>query len=106
MNTESTVQYPLQSRNEAVIGVSFNPSRKPVVDLVKKLTAELMDVLDSVPVPPATFMDNTSGTNLQAEYGRWMSLAKTHLETASMFAVKALVHNPNTIQYESEVRNV
>jgi len=54
----------------------FNPSGDRDVTLVKALSAGLL-----------TFCQRPNGKT-----GRWMAIARTHIETAQMFAVKAVTY--------------
>lgn len=63
---------------ERAVGIGFNPSGNIRVDRVKKLCAELIDILH-----------DDRGEN-RDERARHASVAITDLETAQMRAVKAL----------------
>ena len=67
-------------------GVTFNPSQDRRVAKIKALAAGLMDAIDEemLALDPAD-----SGGK------RCMATAKTHLETAQMFAVKGCFMGPN-----------
>jgi hypothetical protein len=57
---------------------SFNPSEDNVVDQIKRATADLIDLVD-------TLRHDVS----DVEQARIVSLAQTHYENAAMWAVKA-----------------
>lgn len=59
------------------VGVDFNPSKQELVDIIKSKSAELIDLCEKMRV------------DASSEKNRRISLAQTHFETASMFAVKA-----------------
>lgn len=68
---------------EKAVGVKFNPSGNEVVDKVKKLYAEIIDVLHHERTE--TNMDGGG-----SERVRHLSVAITEAETAQMRAVKGL----------------
>lgn len=63
----------VQTIGEQRVRVSFNQSGDSVVDLIKKKSAELIDLCES----------------LKSKDDRLSSLAQTHYEDACMWAVKA-----------------
>ena len=65
------------TRGEWLVGVDFNPSGSIGVVDVKAKTAELIDLIDSL---PSDF----------PEQSRLKALACEHIETAAMYAVKAV----------------
>lgn len=65
------------TKGEYRVGLSFNPSGNNVVDDIKSRAADLIDMIDSIPVE-----DNQ-------ERGRLKALAQTAVEEAAMWAVKA-----------------
>jgi len=69
---------------EKACGVSFNPGGNPVVDDIKRKCAELVDGLETLRQLSAK--ENTSG----AEVRRMLSIAITEIQTAQMWAVKAV----------------
>ncbi len=71
-----------ESHGEYTVGVSFNPSGDPLVDEIKRKTAELIDLChEQLPAP-------------SGEIGRLWHLAMTHYEDAAMWAVKAATKKP------------
>jgi len=62
------------------VRMSFNPSKVPAVDRLKALAAAFLSACDEVAGAP-----NASGRPV----GRECAVAKTHIETAAMWAVKA-----------------
>lgn len=73
MNTLTKGQYR--------VGVSFNPSRDPVVDSLKLQAASLIDAVFDI-------------ENENPEAMRLKALAATAIETAAMYAVKAQTKEP------------
>lgn len=64
---------------EKAVGITFNPSSMPEVDVVKKQYAELIDNLD--------YMRSQSSN---PEVKRQLSIAITEAQTSQMWAVKGL----------------
>lgn len=60
------------------VGVSFNPSNNPAVDHIKRSVATLIDVLNGI------------ASNRDHPGARCASIAMTELESAAMWAVKAV----------------
>lgn len=61
---------------------TFNPGSNPLVDELKRKTAELIDLCEQMRY------DNPSADNA-SEKARCCALAMTHYEDAAMWAVKA-----------------
>lgn len=64
------------------VGVIFNPSKLPEVDFIKEKAAELIDFL----APIAADRDHPGA--------RCASIAMTEIESAAMWAVKAVTKQP------------
>lgn len=64
---------------EKAVGLSFNPSADPAVDEVKRKFAELIDM-----------MANLREASGRSEKSRLASVAITEMQTAQMWAVKAI----------------
>jgi len=62
-----------ETKGQASVRLSFNPSGNPDVDYIKSLTAELIDFCE----------------NLRHRDARCAALAQTNYEQAAMWAVKA-----------------
>ena len=60
--------------------VKFNPSDSSVVSQIKQKSAELIDLVQSMPKPDGGKAN---------EFARLCALANTHYEDAAMWAVKA-----------------
>lgn len=69
------------SLGEDRVRVKFNPSDNSLVSQIKQRTAELIDLVQSMPKPE----DEAK----RAEFARLCALANTHYEDAAMWAVKA-----------------
>ena len=66
-----------ESKGEDRVGISFNPSDNLQVDNVKKLSAELIDLIEQTP-------------RRNDEVNRLIALAQTAVEEGAMWAVKAV----------------
>jgi hypothetical protein len=64
---------------EKAVGLSFNPSNDPNVEMIKKLYAQIIDLCDEGRTTAAT-----------GEMKRLFSVAITEAQTAQMWAVKAV----------------
>lgn len=81
------------TKGEYRVGINFNPSADDMVGKIKRAAADLIDLIEAIPMPDmaddmadaewAKAMDHTS------EVVRLKSLAQTHVEDAAMWAVKA-----------------
>jgi hypothetical protein len=75
----------VKSIGESRVRVDFNPSDISTVGLVKKKTAELIDLLQHM--RDSEMSENTSNAS---EIVRLISLSQTAYEEAGMWAVKAI----------------
>lgn len=69
------------TKGEYRVGINFNPSADDKVGQIKRMAADLIDLIESIP------SDRTSETG--NEKGRLKSLAQTQIEDGAMWAVKA-----------------
>lgn len=74
------------TKGEYRVGINFNPSAADSVGKIKRAAADLIDLIDSIPVPDA---DSASGAMRSNEVARLKALAQTEIESAAMWAVKA-----------------
>ena len=65
------------TKGEYRVGLAFNPSQDPTVDIIKAMTAQLINAVEAI--------DNQQNP----ERARLKSLAQTAYEEAAMWAVKA-----------------
>lgn len=72
------------TKGEYRVGINFNPSQDDVVGQIKRQAADLIDLIETVPVP----LQPNDPTHW-AEVMRLKSLAQTAAEEAAMWAVKA-----------------
>lgn len=63
------------------VGIDFNPSGDDLVGQIKRQAADLIDLIDTIPLG-----DDGPG---QGERARLKALAQTHIEDAAMWGVKA-----------------
>jgi hypothetical protein len=70
------------TEGEYRVGVNFNPSNNPMVDEIKNRAAELIELLN-----PISADRNHPGA-------RCASIAMTEIESAAMWAVKAVTKQP------------
>lgn len=74
------------TKGEYRVGINFNPSNEDVVGQIKRAAADLIDLIDGIPVPA---VDSTESAIHSNEVGRLKALAQTEIESAAMWAVKA-----------------
>lgn len=79
------------TRGEFCVGITFNPSSNNEVDEIKRKAADLIDAVDAI-------TDGSQhGEAAGAERTRLKALARTDIESAAMWAVKAATKTePNT----------
>jgi hypothetical protein len=71
------------TKGEYRVGIAFNPSNDDMVGQIKRKAADLIDLIETIPVPE-------TGSGVQAvEVLRLKALAQTEIESAAMWAVKA-----------------
>lgn len=75
---------------EKAVGLSFNPGNNADVNKIKKLSAELIDIMDDLRKSQNVLHDGKG-----SEGQRLCSIAITELQTAQMWAVKAITWNDN-----------
>lgn len=69
------------TKGEYRVGITFNPSNDDTVGRIKRLAADLIDLIETIPVD-------------YEERIRLKSLAQTHIEDGAMWAVKAATKGP------------
>jgi len=74
------------TKGEYRVGASFNPSGTSIVDEIKRKAADLIDLIETIPVPDVHCPDSAMHSN---EVARLRALAQTDIEIAAMHAVKA-----------------
>lgn len=73
---------------EKAVGLSFNPGGNPDVEKIKKLSAQLIDIMDDLRKSQNTLHDGKG-----SEGQRLCSIAITELQTSQMWAIKAITWN-------------
>lgn len=69
------------TKGEYRVGIAFNPSGAGTVDKIKRVAADLIDLIETIPSDRDTERGN--------EAGRLKALAQTAIEDGAMWAVKA-----------------
>lgn len=75
------------TEGEYRVGINFNPSQDDTVGRIKRLAADLIDLVETVDA-------HKDGPN--TEILRLKSLAQTQIEDGAMWAVKAATKGPMT----------
>ncbi len=78
------------------VGTTFNPSNSGIVASIKQKAAELIDLIDEIPIyktEKAEIDIQTASAN--SEIQRCKAIAQTDVETAAMYAVKAATKQKN-----------
>lgn len=75
-----------QTKGEYRVGISFNPSKDDTVMCIKRQAADLIDLIETIPVPDVHDKDSAFHS---FEVARLKSLAQTAIEEGAMLAVKA-----------------
>lgn len=73
-----------QTKGEYRVGISFNPSNDDMVGQIKRAAADLIDLIETIPIPEPVSLNMHF-----SEVMRLKALAQTDIETAAMHAVKA-----------------
>ena len=74
------------TKGEYRVGITFNPSGDGMVGQIKQAAADLIDLIEMIPLQE---MDSAYGEMRGDEIARLKALAQTDIETAAMHAVKA-----------------
>lgn len=61
------------------VGIDFNPGKNPMVDHIKRVAADFIDLVGTI----------EGASEKPEEVARLKALAATHIEDAAMWAVKA-----------------
>jgi hypothetical protein len=70
------------TKGEYRVGINFNPSGDDLVGQIKRAAADLIDLIETIPVSGKT-------NDHVIETMRLRALAQTHVEDAAMWGVKA-----------------
>lgn len=79
----------MTTKGEYRVGIDFNPSGDDLVGQIKRKAADLIDLIDTIPLRVADQHGGEQDDIRAAERGRLKALAQTHIETAAMYGVKA-----------------
>jgi len=79
------------TKGEYRVGITFNPSGDDMVGKIKRAAANLVDLIETIPVPDVNSLESAMHSN---DVARLRSLAQTDIETAAMYAVKAATKKP------------
>ena len=74
------------TKGEYRVGIDFNPSSDDMVSKIKKAAAELIDLIDTIPLPEVSSVE---GAMYRNEVSRLKALAQYDIEDGAMWAVKA-----------------
>jgi hypothetical protein len=79
------------TKGEYRVGITFNPSNDDMVGKIKSAAADLIDLIETIPLPKeeGPLGEYKRQQSHSAEVGRLKALAQTHVEDAAMWAVKA-----------------
>lgn len=75
------------SLGEYRVGIDFNPSGDDLVGQIKRKSADLIDLISSIP----------DGGSHSGERRRLKALAMTEIESAAMWGVKAATKKPHEV---------
>ena len=79
------------TKGEYRVGITFNPSGDDMVGKIKRAAANLVDLIETIPVPDVNSLESAMHSN---DVARLRALAQTDIETAAMYAVKAATKKP------------
>lgn len=74
------------TNGEYRVGIDFNPSSNDRVGQIKRMAADLIDLIETIPAPD--WDDDTEDEHM-FEVHRLKALATTSIEQGAMWAVKA-----------------
>lgn len=74
------------TKGEYRVGITFNPSGDDTVGQIKRMAADLIDLIDTIPLPEVSSVEAAMYGN---EVSRLKALAQYDIEDGAMWAVKA-----------------
>lgn len=77
------------TKGEYRVGIAFNPSNDDMVGQIKRKAADLIDLIETIPVALIANEDQ------HQEVKRLKALAQAEIESAAMWAVKAATKPPS-----------
>ena len=75
------------TKGEYRVGINFNPSADDHVGQIKRMAADLIDYIETIPTNLGTASEDQA--TRQSEVARLKALAQTTVEEGAMWAVKA-----------------
>ena len=86
----------MMSKGEYRVGYKFNPSNSSMVEEIKLRAADLIDLIEGIPLPKeeGPLGEYKRQQSHSAEVSRLKVLAQTAVEEAAMWAVKAATKGP------------
>lgn len=81
MNDDDVTTEGSLTTGEFRVGINFNPSGDDMVGQIKRAAADLIDLIEAIPL--------SAGDRVGNEVARLKALAMTHIEDAAMWGVKA-----------------
>ena len=90
------------TKGEYRVGINFNPSADDMVTKIKRAAADLIDLIETIPLPAWSDLSDDDDNHARidregthrVEVSRLKALAQTHVEDAAMWAVKAATKQP------------
>lgn len=79
------------TKGEYRVGITFNPSNDDTVAKIERAAADLIDLIDSIPLLGA---ETEAQLLRSAEVARLKAIAQTAIEDGAMWAVKAATKGP------------
>lgn len=85
----------MQTLGQYKVGVTFNPSQNPTVDEIKQKAADLIDLINGIPLPDAPSPTDESDADFFEAPSRWVEVlslkrrALEAIEDGAMLAVNA-----------------
>ena len=86
------------TKGEYRVGINFNPSNDDTVGRIKRLAADLIDLIEGIPMPE--LLHEVSEEKWIKDMEHWSevyrlkSLAQTNIEEGAMWAVKGATKGP------------
>ena len=79
----------LRTKGGYRVGIDFNPSGDDTVEKIKRMAANLINLIEDIPLPIGNL-----GNVHPSEVARLKALAQTGIESGAMWAVKAVTKRP------------
>lgn len=82
------------TKGEYRVGIAFNPSSDDMVSRIKKAAAELIDLIEAIPLPEFANDEIIDGDYVSEVY-RLKDLSQSAIEDGAMWGVKAATKGAN-----------